>query len=106
MSMVACKKPCKQCPWRKDSFKGYLGGNTPEEYAALLHTDLPTDCHITQDQSAPKVCAGYIIVRLNSCKRSKDPEMYTIEKQFINHPEREQCFQFGFQFIEHHKRDD
>ncbi len=46
--------PCSDCPMRRDSLKGWLGGSTPQEYAALCHSG--------------SRCAGLAIYRSNTCK--------------------------------------
>lgn len=39
------KVPCKECPWRKDSLQGYLGGWGAERYAdAVAQNEIPA-CH-------------------------------------------------------------
>ncbi len=65
------KKPCKECPWRKNSAKGYLGGHDPNYYAdAITYGELPA-CHLKDngpDSENTAFCAGAAAVMANSCK--------------------------------------
>ena len=65
------KKPCKDCPWRKDSPKGYLGGHDPNFYAdAITYGEIPA-CHLKDygpDSDETAFCAGAASVMANSCK--------------------------------------
>lgn len=57
-------KACSDCPLRRDSLRGWLGGSTPEEYARLCHSDAVVECHV----HAGSRCAGLAIYRKNTCK--------------------------------------
>jgi hypothetical protein len=37
--------PCRECPLRRDSASGYLGGYTPEMYIEVLHSPASLACH-------------------------------------------------------------
>jgi hypothetical protein len=41
----ASKTPCVECPLRRDSVPGYLGGYTPEMYVEMLHGPASVACH-------------------------------------------------------------
>lgn len=49
------KKPCRDCPFRKDTLKGWLGGERMKE---ILEADLFA-CHKKTD----KQCAGHMLIR-------------------------------------------
>lgn len=49
------KKPCRECPFRKDSNKGWLGG---ERMAQILNADSFV-CHKNTDLQ----CAGHMLIR-------------------------------------------
>ena len=51
------KKPCKDCPFRKDSLKGWLGR---ERMAEILETDSFV-CHKKTDLQ----CAGHMLINEN-----------------------------------------
>lgn len=42
---VARKTACAECPLRRDSVPGYLGGYSPEMYLDALHGDVSLACH-------------------------------------------------------------
>jgi hypothetical protein len=71
----ACKKPCKTCPYKKDSIKGYFAGLDPQEYAEAIHQDTIIACHSrsTYNQSGivttAVVCTGHIVAQILSLKR-------------------------------------
>lgn len=54
MNLPYCKTPCKDCPFRKDSLKGWLGSNRIIE---ILNQDSFT-CHKTNKTLQ---CAGHMI---------------------------------------------
>lgn len=49
------KKPCKDCPFRKDSLKGWLG---KERMTEILNTDSFV-CH----KDTSKQCAGHMLIK-------------------------------------------
>lgn len=57
-------KACSDCPLRRDSLNGWLGGNTPEQYARLCHSDEVVECHV----HAGSRCAGLAIYRRHTAK--------------------------------------
>ena len=51
---------CSDCPWRRDSLNGWLGGVSIDEWIACAHSETMVDCHTIKNQQ----CAGRpIIVR-------------------------------------------
>lgn len=57
----ACKRPCPECPWRRDA---PIGNFPPEAFVKLAHTAYDMDrgvfqCHDTTDGS-PLACAGFL----------------------------------------------
>lgn len=83
------KKPCSDCPMRRDALPGWLGGSTPESYVQLCHSDAVVDCHV----HAGSRCAGLAIYRNNVCKRQPEehklPEdhtaVFSTPKEFLDH---------------------
>lgn len=79
-----CNKPCKECPWRKDSIPGWLGDSTPLEFLQLNESEQHMPCHLTVDyesddweelvQDAP-ACAGRLVHLKNRCKQPMDPSL-------------------------------
>lgn len=70
--------PCKECPFRKDSMKGYFGGNDPVDYRSAISDESLLPCHtrskynketgfVIRSEIVP--CVGRIMAQMNSCKR-------------------------------------
>src|ERR1019366_7196985 len=67
------KTCCNQCPLRRDSTPGYLGGYTAEEYITILHGDADIACHMSKGfkeraLEEQRSCTGVAIYRRNACK--------------------------------------
>lgn len=104
-------QPCAQCPWRRDSLRGWLGEDTPADFAATAESDERMPCHITVDyeredwreqaDSAPR-CAGRAVYLRNRCKVPRDRE----EAEFVRSVERDadNVFTTAAAFIAHHSR--
>lgn len=58
MSLPNVKKPCKDCPFRKDSLKGWLG---KERMTQILEADSFV-CHKKTDLQ----CAGHMLINGNA----------------------------------------
>ena len=97
------KTPCKECPWKKDSLKGFLGGWTPESYAdAVAMNEIPC-CHLVdhgpQDNKSA-FCVGALATASNSCiQPHKTPGAIEAKKKI---GKREDCFQWVRDFYEYH----
>jgi hypothetical protein len=87
------KTPCSDCPMRRDSLPGWLGGATPEEYKLLAHSDEVVDCHVITNQQ----CAGMAIYRANVVKRCEPPNLVLPKDHKL-------VFGFG-EFLPHHNRE-
>lgn len=67
----ATKKPCNECPWRRNAEPGFLGPHSVEEWAFFAHSGGPIACHKTiqvdEDWSQPglRQCAGAAVFRTN-----------------------------------------
>ena len=83
-------KPCSDCPMRRDSIRGWLGGYTPEEYRRLCHSDEVVECHV----HAGSRCAGIAIYRTHVIK--SQPEAHKLPPDFNT------VFCHPMEFIGHH----
>ncbi|WP_428383718.1 hypothetical protein [Nevskia ramosa] len=81
--------PCSDCPMRRDSLNGWLGGSTPDEYVALAHSDALVGCHTLSGAH----CAGMAIYRANVCKSAA----------FRLPVDRVQVFAWPTEFVGHHR---
>lgn len=100
------KKPCKQCPFRKQSLPGWLGDASPEQFIATVMNDEEMPCHSTVDYTdkhwrrslrTKKVsyCKGSLIFFSNICKLSRDRARPTAEPS-------EDVFRSPQEFLKHH----
>lgn len=85
-------KACSDCPMRRDSLPGWLGGATPEQYGHLAHSDEQVQCHV----HAGSRCAGMSIYRTNVCKWQPPADKLPADTDHI--------FGTRQEFLEHHNR--
>lgn len=83
--------PCSDCPMRRDSLPGWLGGDNPDRYVKMLHGDSVVPCHVIDNQQ----CAGVAIYRANVIKRC-DPPNLRLPKDPIA------VFAWPSEFLDHH----
>lgn len=68
MKIPICKKPCSNCPFRKDSLKGWLGKSRAQEIADsdsfVCHKTVNySDLESERDLNNRKQCAGFMILK-------------------------------------------
>lgn len=76
-----CKNPCPECAYRKDSPKGYFGGNDPQIYRDAYNSDNAIPCHMKSKfddkgeliATTHRPCIGQALAQIKSCKRVNDP---------------------------------
>lgn len=94
-------KPCRQCPWRRVSAPGWLGGNTAETYADIVQGNEIPACHMEdhgQKSSRTAFCAGALACSANAAilPRGKaeidarnavgrNPDVFTRPAEFYAH---------------------
>lgn len=89
------KTPCSDCPWRRDSLPGWLGGGSALEWLTLAHGDTKSDpCHTRKGMH----CAGVAIYRANVCKTPRDPDALKLPK------DTKLVFASQQEFYDHHTR--
>lgn len=98
--MPATKRPCGQCPFRKDSAKGYLGGFTVEETLEVAKSEHQFDCHKTRETDNTKECVGRLLFATKTCKSFKDPELEALRLHAKETNSTENIL--GFDFKQHH----
>jgi len=114
------KTPCNDCPFRRESIAGFLGGTELEDWVAAWNVEGPFPCHKTVDAemipelhaSAPQVtlhnpllndasfCAGALIMMRNSCKEARERNTRRAARQV--EIDRVTVFHHIKQFEEHH----
>lgn len=90
------ERPCGDCPWRRDSVPGWLGGLPPDAWLRGAHGDERIDCHTLTGAQ----CAGAAIYRANVAKRPRDPETLVLPAN------RERVFARPDEFRAHHDEGD
>lgn len=89
------KVPCSDCPFRRDSLPGWLGGELPEPFIySQAHGDGPYGCHVIVNQQ----CAGMAVYRANI---EHDPA-YIAALRLPADPVK--VFATPREFLEHHNR--
>ena len=81
MQKVA-KAPCNECPFKRTSIPGYLGGGAHQlanDYLILAHSDANVACHTSPgfssgNEETMRPCAGLAMYRNNVCKIPRDAE--------------------------------
>lgn len=98
------KEPCKECPFRKTSFKGWLGGLSAEDTSNYVLNEADFACHMTRKKPPDKMsrCKGSQIFLLHHCKSPKinKPLMKALEQTKKEGHNKNDYL--GFEFIEHH----
>lgn len=94
-------EPCRECPWRRESAPGWLGGHPAKEFVSAVFADEPVACHLTvKEDGAPSnteaYCAGALIFARNICKKSRDRGRPELPRNFVD------VFSTPKEFLEHH----
>lgn len=85
--------PCHDCPWRRASLPGWLGGPSVAEWLARAHSDAVIECHTV---TSGHECAGAAVYRANVCKKLRDPEAFRLKA------DHKLVFSTPFEFEKHH----
>lgn len=98
-------KPCRACPWRKDSPRGWLGDAAPIEFLETAEAEVRMPCHLHVDyeredwrdaaEIAPQ-CAGRAVYFANRCKKPINPALIQLA------PDRDEIFGNPQDFLDHH----
>ena len=99
------KRPCRECPWKVQSARGWLGGSTPLEFLQTSEAEQRMPCHMhvdyeradweAQAAQAPQ-CAGRAIHFANRCKLPRDPALLRLPA------DRDGVITQAQDFIDHH----
>ncbi len=105
--------PCKECPFRKSSPPGWLGGHkNSREIINVVQFDQRFPCHmkvtalVTNDGVPFKravveadLCAGALVFMNNNCKRSRDREVAKAQDE-VEHCD--DVFEWAHEMEAHH----
>ena len=113
MSAKVCERPCSNCPFRRDSMRGYMGNYDDVKHFHDVHiqADEPNPCHMTMDYSKTdwnekfqagemgKQCVGQAIFYKNQCKSPRRPGIPTdVEADTTT------IFQWTPEFMDYHTK--
>lgn len=90
--------PCSDCPWRRNSIKGWLGPWDPQTWVNIAQSEERIECHTSKDRESGDQwnCAGAAIFRANIFKDLRDPLAFRLKRNVTA------VFAWGKEFIEHH----
>lgn len=114
------KQPCNDCPYRRDSTRGWLGGSPPDWFVRAALSDFAeyaegapfAPCHQTVDYEDPswlpklgevEACVGALQMCHNNGKLPRDPVRSAAVKAA---GENDNVFRYPAEFIEHHDGED
>lgn len=87
--------PCRECPWRRASASGWLGGHPADDFIALAHSESLVACHLAHSRQ----CAGAAIYRGNVSKMPRNKSLLVLPA------DRERVFSSPAEFLDHHRRE-
>lgn len=88
--MEACKKPCSDCPFRKNSLAGWLSDYTPQELHSIVVNEMPFPCHLTHKENLSweeagkketPLCAGALMYMRKAGKSPRKTELAKFVKK-------------------------
>lgn len=105
--------PCSDCPWRRDSLRGFLGGTELIAWSLAWHVKGPFPCHNTTpvepngDVDTAKLdeasyCAGHLIARANVISREPALARWWTREYPLAEVDHERVFDGIEEFEEHH----
>lgn len=95
--------PCSECPFRRKSPAGWLGGGSADGWLANLQfMDTAFACHVAERAKKSRLvfCAGSMIHYRNSLKTPRDPRFAAMVMMFAK--DRETVFEWPREFHGHH----
>lgn len=110
------KVPCDDCPFRRDSMPGFLGGTRLADWITAWIGEAKFPCHKTISQmfvitetvgenhpslDGASYCAGALTMMRNSCKSPRNS--YDREAARKVEPDRETVFSHMGEFKSHHE---
>lgn len=112
------KRPCADCPWRRNSKPGWLGAATAKEFVYRADRQSPMECHLTVDYGDPNwresideekevsYCRGAAEYLTNTFSSPRDPDWNAAVKRAVEEkPTRDgypNIFGWTDEFLAHH----
>lgn len=124
----ACRRICRECPFRRESWPGYLGNDNPTEFVNKAEAGVAMPCHMKVDYEQPDwearaasapLCRGALTYLQNNGKRPYVPPVEVPIPEFLRaeipvvldaldngdvEPDRETVFTWRHEFIDHHQK--
>ena len=107
---IALPVPCIQCPLRRDSAAGYLGGYTPQMYLDILHGPASIACHCSPgfregDLAQQHHCTGVAAFRANVGHIAQMNDRATVAhaSTLLVGPDPDLFFASDAEFVTHHQ---
>ena len=94
------KKPCSECPFRKESTKGWLGGFSVPETLQAAGSEYSFECHLTRSTVLTKECAGRLLFASKTCKSFRNKDLEAAREVLEKSNSLEDIL--GFEFSQHH----
>jgi hypothetical protein len=98
------KKPCNDCPFRKNSLAGWLGPHDVDYFSEVLRADFPYPCHLSLNKPEEHICVGLVHTRNNMCKKARSGVLVEEEQRLYDIENN--CFSSIKEFVEHHTKFD
>lgn len=101
------KVPCSECPWRRLSAAGWLGGYEPEFYADAVQENEVPACHnkdFGPRDGRTAMCAGALSTIKQQCIDPYKQDGGKAAADSVGH--RDDCFSNVREFYHHHKGED
>lgn len=100
------KQPCKECPFRKTSMRGWLGGLTAKETSDYVLDEADFACHMTRHKEDHLMsrCKGSQLFLIHHCKRPKKNEPLSRALERTRKENHNLSSYLGFDFISHHTK--
>lgn len=89
------RTPCKECPWRRVSLRGWLGPHDAKQWVLIAHGEAVIDCHLLH-QNKTHQCAGAAIYRANVLKECRSARPLSLPQ------DKATVFSDPGQFLAHH----
>lgn len=104
MEKEFCKTPCGECPFKKTSLKGWLGGITLEETLETANADQDFLCHASGRNEVKRQCAGRLLYSSKTAKMFRNTviEDIRLKVRAANPNFKEEIL--GFDFRSHHSQ--
>lgn len=98
--MEVMKSPCKECPFKNNSLKGYLGGFSIEQTIDVAKSEQSFICHKIRQTDNKKECAGRLLFASKVCKSFKNPELESLRLEIKQNNTTNNIL--GFDFKSYH----